>query len=61
MECECVEGKGNTLSKVSQLIKDQDQLKNELDAMIVLVSNKEVEIALLKVELLRAQTEGPGT
>ena len=36
-------------------------MKHELDAMTVLVSNKEDEIALLKEELLKAQTEGPVT
>ncbi|KAH0773734.1 hypothetical protein KY290_010871 [Solanum tuberosum] len=29
--------------------------------MTVLVSNKDAEIALLKAQLLKAQTEGPGT
>ncbi|KAH0764826.1 hypothetical protein KY285_000697 [Solanum tuberosum] len=36
-------------------------LKHELEEMTVIVSNKDAEIALLKVELLKAQTEGPGT
>ncbi|KAH0784278.1 hypothetical protein KY290_003876 [Solanum tuberosum] len=53
--------KANPLSKVSQLIMEHDQLKHELEEMTVRVSNKEVEIALLKVELLKAQTEGHGT
>ncbi|KAH0765549.1 hypothetical protein KY285_001420 [Solanum tuberosum] len=53
--------KANPLSKVSQLIMEHDQLKHELEEMIVRVSNKEAEIALLKVELLKAQTEGHGT
>ena len=61
VECECVEGKANTLSKLCQLIKAQDQLKHELAAMTILVRNKEAEISLLKAKLLKAQTEGPGT
>lgn len=44
VECECIKGKGNPLSKVSQLIKEQDQLKHELAAMTVLVINMEAEI-----------------
>ncbi|KAH0634108.1 hypothetical protein KY284_036894 [Solanum tuberosum] len=61
VECECIEGKTGPLSKISQLIIEQDQLKHELEEMIVRVSNKDVEIALLKAELLKAQSEGPGT
>ncbi|KAH0698747.1 hypothetical protein KY284_012962 [Solanum tuberosum] len=61
VECECIEGKTNPLSRVSQLIMEQDQLKHELEEMTVRVSNKEDEISLLKAELLKAQTEGPGT
>ena len=44
-KCECIEEKGNPLSKVSQLIKEQDKLKHELVAMVVLVINMEAEIA----------------
>ena len=36
-------------------------MKYELDVMIVLVRNKEAEIALLKEDLIKAQIEGPGT
>ena len=61
VEYECDEEKGNILSKVSQLIKEHDQLKHELEAIIVLVSNKKADIALTKEELLKAQTQGPGT
>ena len=61
VECECIKGKGNPLSKVSHLIMEQDQLKHELAAMTILVRNKEAEISLLKAKLLKAQTEGPGT
>ncbi|KAH0738358.1 hypothetical protein KY290_037063 [Solanum tuberosum] len=61
VECECIEGKGNHLSKVSQLVMEQDELQHELEEMTVRVSNKDAEIALLKAELLKAQTEGPGT
>lgn len=61
VECECIEGKAGLLSKISLLIMEQYHLKNELEKMILPVSNKETEIALLKVELLKAQIEGPGT
>ena len=36
-------------------------MKHELEAMIVLVSNEEAEIDLLKTDLLKVQIEGPGT
>ncbi|KAH0740991.1 hypothetical protein KY290_034034 [Solanum tuberosum] len=61
VECKCIEGKGNPLSKVSQLIMEQDQLKHELEEMTMRVSTKDAKIAILKVVLLKAQTEGPGT
>lgn len=40
---------------------EQDHLKHELEEMNVQVSNKDAEIPLLKVELLKAHTEGPYT
>ena len=43
------------MSKVSHLIMEQDQLKHELEAVMVLVSNKDAEIVLLKVDLIKAQ------
>lgn len=43
VECECIEGKGNSLSKVFQLIMKHDQLKHELEEMIVCVSNKDAD------------------
>ncbi|KAH0632620.1 hypothetical protein KY284_035406 [Solanum tuberosum] len=61
VECECIEGRAGPLSNMSQLVMEQNQLKNEFEEMTVLVSNKDVEIALLKAQLLKAQTEGPGT
>ncbi|KAH0665472.1 hypothetical protein KY285_026678 [Solanum tuberosum] len=54
VECECIEGKENPLSKVSQLIMEQDQLKHELEEMTVRVSNRDAEIAILKAALLKA-------
>ncbi|KAH0722612.1 hypothetical protein KY290_005261 [Solanum tuberosum] len=47
VECECIEGKTGPLSKISQLVMEQNQLKHELDEMTV--------------RLLKAQTERPGT
>ncbi|KAK4735150.1 hypothetical protein R3W88_009411 [Solanum pinnatisectum] len=61
VECEHIEGKVGPLSKMSQLVMEQDQLKHELEEITVLVSNKDAEIALLKAQLLKSQTEGPGT
>ena len=46
---------------MAQLIEDQDQLKHEVEDLVVRLNGKEAEIALLKAELLTAQTEGPGT
>ena len=45
---------------MTQLIEDQDQLKHEVEELIVRLSGKEAEIAILKAELLTAQSEGPG-
>ncbi|KAH0700721.1 hypothetical protein KY284_014936 [Solanum tuberosum] len=61
VECECIEGRTRQLSKVSQLVVERHQLKHELEEMTVLVSKKDAEIALLKAQLVKAQTEGPGT
>ncbi|KAH0650115.1 hypothetical protein KY284_030027 [Solanum tuberosum] len=61
VECECIERKSRPLSKMSQLVLEQDQLKHELEEMTVFVGNKDAKIALLKAQLLKAQTEGPGT
>ncbi|WMV46565.1 hypothetical protein MTR67_039950 [Solanum verrucosum] len=51
MECECVKGKAGNKSEVSELLAVQSQLKHELEAMIVTLANKDVEIARLKVKL----------
>ena len=61
VECECIEGRVNPKTKMAQLIEDQDQLKHEVEDLVVRLNGKEAEIALLKAELLTAQTEGPGT
>ncbi|KAH0714995.1 hypothetical protein KY284_007900 [Solanum tuberosum] len=61
VECECIKGKAGPLSKMSQLVLEQGQLKHELEEIIVLVSNKNAEIALNKAQLVKAQTDGPGT
>ena len=46
---------------MTQLIDDQDQLKHEVEELTVRLSGREAEIAILKVELLTAQSEGPGS
>ncbi|TMW88645.1 hypothetical protein EJD97_018285 [Solanum chilense] len=48
-------------SKMAQLIEDQDQLKHKLEELTMRLSGKDAEIAILKTELLNAETEGPGT
>ena len=61
VECECIEGRGYPKSKIAQLIDDQEQLKHEVEELTVQLSGKEAEIAILKEELLTAQSEGPGS
>lgn len=61
VECDCIEGKVGHLSKMSELLIEQDQLKHELEDMIALLSKKDVEIAMLKAQLDKAQSEGPGS
>lgn len=56
-----MEGKVGQLSKMSELIEEKTQLQKELESMTELMSKKDVEIALLKAQLVKAQTEGPGT
>lgn len=46
---------------MAQLLEDLDQLKHETEELTVRLSSKEAEIALLKAELLTAQSEGPGS
>ncbi|KAH0714908.1 hypothetical protein KY284_007813 [Solanum tuberosum] len=61
VECEIMEGRTGHLSKISTLVVEQSQLKHELEEMIALVSKRDVEITLLKAQLSKAQTEGPGS
>ncbi|KAK4729561.1 hypothetical protein R3W88_022549 [Solanum pinnatisectum] len=60
VECECMKGRIRHLSKVSELVVEQSQQRHELEEMTILVRKKDAEIALLKVQLAKAQTEGPG-
>ena len=60
-ECECIEGRGLPKSKMAQLLEDLDQLKHETEELTVRLSSKEAEIAVLKAELLTAQSEEPGS
>ena len=46
---------------MAQLLEDLDQLKHEIEELTVRLSGKEAEIAILKAELLTAQSEGPGS
>ena len=46
---------------MAQLIDDQDQLKHEVEEITVRLSGRDAEIAILKAELLTAQSEGPGS
>ena len=46
---------------MTQLIEEQDQLKHEVEELTMRQSGKGAKIAIVKAELLTAQTEGPGT
>ena len=46
---------------MAQLLEDLDQLKHKIEELTVRLSSKEAEIAVLKAELLTAQSEGPGS
>ena len=46
---------------MAQLIEDQDQHKHEVEELTMRLSGNDAKIAILKAELLTAQTEGPGT
>ena len=46
---------------MAQLLEDLDQLKHEIEELTLRLSSKEAEIAVLKAELLTAQSEGPGS
>ncbi|KAG5585146.1 hypothetical protein H5410_045580 [Solanum commersonii] len=61
VECECIEGKTGQMSKMSQLVAERDQLKHEPEEMTTLVGKKDAEMALLKAQLTKAQTDGPVT
>ena len=49
VECECIEGKGNPKSKMSQLIEDQDQLKHEVEELTMRLSGKELKLLFLRL------------
>ncbi|KAH0644981.1 hypothetical protein KY284_032865 [Solanum tuberosum] len=61
LEVPLVAGRTGQLSKKSQLVVEQSQLKHELEEMIVLVSKNDAKIALLKAQLAKEQSEGPGS
>ncbi|KAK4737155.1 hypothetical protein R3W88_000852 [Solanum pinnatisectum] len=46
---------------MSQLVVEWDRLNHEIEEMTALVGKKDAEMALLKAQLAKAQTEGPGT
>lgn len=46
---------------MSQLVAEWDQLQLEPKEMTALVGKKDIEMALLKAQLTKAQTEGLGT
>ncbi|KAH0651609.1 hypothetical protein KY290_032516 [Solanum tuberosum] len=61
VECECMEGRPGQLSKKSQLVVEKRQLKHELEEMTALVTKENAEIALLKAQLAKEQTEASGS
>ncbi|KAK4731300.1 hypothetical protein R3W88_024288 [Solanum pinnatisectum] len=58
VECECIEGKTRQMRKMSRLVAEWDQLKHELGEMTTLVGKKDIEMALLKAQLTKTQTDG---
>lgn len=60
-ECDCVEERTGSVSKVSELLIEQEQLKHELDEMRALLSIKDVKIACLNGQLLKVQIAGLGS
>lgn len=60
IECESVEGKAGNMSKVSELLIEHEQLKHELESIVVTLANGNAEIACLHVQVQLAKTEGPG-
>ena len=54
VECEFIEGKGNTKRKMAQFIEDRDKLKHEVEELTKRLSGKDAEIVILKSKLLTA-------
>uniref|UniRef100_A0A0V0HDX3 Putative ovule protein n=1 Tax=Solanum chacoense TaxID=4108 RepID=A0A0V0HDX3_SOLCH len=61
VECECMEGNTRYMSKMTELVVEQSQLRHELEEMTALLSHKDAKIVVLKAQLVNAQTEGPGS
>jgi len=55
-----VEGRTRNKNKVSELHEKHEDLKYQLEEMMVKQGNKEEEIACLNAQLLKANVEGPG-
>ncbi|XP_069152084.1 uncharacterized protein [Solanum lycopersicum] len=55
VEYECIEGRGNPKSKITQLIEDQDQLKHEVEELTVHLSALERENVELKAKITALQ------
>jgi len=60
IECESVEGKAGNMSKVSELLIEHEQLKHELESIVVTLANGNAEIACLHVQVQLVKTEGSG-
>lgn len=61
VECECMEGNIGYMSKMTELVVEQSQLRHELEEMTALLCHKDAEIVVLKAQLVKAQTEGAGS
>ncbi|KAH0696051.1 hypothetical protein KY289_013533 [Solanum tuberosum] len=56
LKCKCVEGKTGNKIKVSELRVKHEQMKHELEEMKVTLANRDVEIAHLNAQLLKAKS-----
>ncbi|XP_055803513.1 LRR receptor-like serine/threonine-protein kinase GSO2 [Solanum dulcamara] len=63
LECKCVEGRTGKKAKslMYDFLEQQENLKQELEEMIVTLASRDAEISSLNAQLLLSQTEGPAS
>lgn len=59
-ECEYIERRIRQVSRVSELLAEQEHLKKELENLIALSSKRDTKISLLKTQLVQVKSKGPG-